>query len=121
MERSEREIDRLKHPVTQAVIRAGRFLLLVVAAVGLWSSIAVADYLSNWEEYRRIRLGMSRQEVRAILKPKRIVCGVTGVPQNAATMCRFNDFWRDYHIGFDGATGNVVVRKQFWFRERSFF
>lgn len=76
------------------------------------------NYASSADTFRRIELGMSRQQVNSILvqDDRGYKCAASGTAEG--TVCRFADFWRVYEIVFDRST-DQVVEIRFYFKKRS--
>src|ERR1700730_1092733 len=74
-------------------------------ALGVVLSIEPSE-LSRWQAYKSIPLGMAREKVLAVLDSSdksQTGCGVHRF-ESSASVCRFEDPWREYAIGFDPDT-----------------
>jgi hypothetical protein len=73
--------------------------------------------LSRWHDYESIRLGMEQEAVQILIDSSdksRAGCGAHR-SESRNSVCRFEDPWRGYTIGFDPATKRVN-QKQFYFK-----
>ncbi|HVO82512.1 MAG TPA: hypothetical protein VMT28_17415, partial [Terriglobales bacterium] len=92
------------------------YSILLGAVIGVvfgFQAVAV----SRWQDYRRISLGMSRQQALEVVErsdASHTGCG-TLRGEKPEAVCRFEDPWRDYCIRFDPSTMRVIG-KQFYFK-----
>ncbi len=93
-------------------------ILLGVSVDVLFLSTDLIKYASKAEAFRQVRLGMSRQEMQSILSKKGVQCISPYSVGGESVICKFSDFWREYHIGLSPARGEVA-RKSFAFRHQA--
>jgi hypothetical protein len=105
--------------VIQKLLRS--FALSLAFIVGLAVGIGVMVHLkfsslSMWQDYKSIRMGMPRRDVVDLVARdnSQVGCGVM-FAEAPESVCRFDDFWRTYKIGFDPSTG-LVTQKRFHFK-----
>lgn len=77
-------------------------------------SFLVAAYhrSSKLAEFTEIQIGMQRFEVEKILIKGQIMCGLNY--DRSATQCTFSDFWRNYIVELDPASGRLVRKGFGW-------
>ena len=89
-------------------------LIGVVAGFALNSE---PSELSRWHEYASINIGMTQEQVVTMVdssSKSQTGCGAHHA-ENRESVCRFEDPWRGYAIGFDPVT-KLVNRKRFYFK-----
>ena len=92
------------------IVACGIVLGVVVAIVEL------ATTASNYDPYKRIQVGMSRQETITLLRDARVFCGNDLLIGNSDA-CSFADPWREYRVTFNPGTSRVSS-KSFAFRRQ---
>lgn len=70
---------------------------------------------SRMHVFKQIQIGMSYQQVHAILQKEKVRCESDDVPWHSGLGgCIFTDFWREYLIRFDQS--GLVFQKSYYFR-----
>ena len=87
-------------------------LLLISITIGVVLNVPFVVYdlyqdAARSSTYEQLQIGTSRQQAVSVLEKANVWCELL---EARATTCHFSDFWNNYSIFFDDATGLVTKR-----------
>lgn len=87
-------------------------ILMISITIGVMLNIPFVVYdlyqdAARNGTYEQLQIGTSREQAVSVLQKANVWCELL---EARATTCHFSDFWNNYSISFDDATGLVAKR-----------